>query len=276
MPFTAEQKRERRLAARYKTLTCQHCNEAFSAARRDARYCPQCKDRYVSDLHYPMVMRKFWRFVRRARLSLLSLYRLERYQLECKTWDAHRQIMELNGLGTGCHHPRGGLESPARLCLRAPYRSVFLISFRLPNHGRALDPTLRVSKRWRHTHTPPPVKSTRTSNRSGGIAIGIIPAHIQVFSNLGGNNRGEYDTREQPDTLSFWFPTKAAIIALADTLSARQQEKFHANLLGLAQRRAEKNDLKTAHFLYELAGCEAPLEEPKKQKPKLVWTNDTK
>jgi hypothetical protein len=80
--------------------------------------------------------------------------------------------------------------------------------------------------------------------------------------------------RPQPDELSFWFPAKAAFLCLADTLSPKAQQKFHANLIGLAKNRAEKNDLKTANFLYELAGCEAPLEEPKKQKPTIILAID--
>jgi hypothetical protein len=83
--------------------------------------------------------------------------------------------------------------------------------------------------------------------------------------------------RTQPDELAMWIPTKAAFLALADTLSARQQQKFHANLIGLAQRcRTEKKDFKTAYFLYELAGYDPVEEEPKKQKPKLIWSNDEK
>jgi hypothetical protein len=86
--------------------------------------------------------------------------------------------------------------------------------------------------------------------------------------------------RGLPDELAFWLPAKAAIIALADTLSARQQQKFHANLIGLAQRRAEKNDLKTANFLYELAGYD-PVEEggaaAKQKKPDLkIIVDNTK
>ena len=82
--------------------------------------------------------------------------------------------------------------------------------------------------------------------------------------------------RTQPDELSFWLPAKAAIIALADTLSAKQQQKFHANLIGLAQRRADKNDLKTANFLFEIAGYD-PVEEEKRKKPELkIIVDNTK
>jgi hypothetical protein len=86
--------------------------------------------------------------------------------------------------------------------------------------------------------------------------------------------------RPQPDELSFWFPAKAAFLCLADTLSPKAQQKFHANLIGLAQRRAEKNDLKTANFLYELAGYD-PVEEggaaAKQKKPDLkIIVDNTK
>jgi hypothetical protein len=74
--------------------------------------------------------------------------------------------------------------------------------------------------------------------------------------------------RAQPDGLAFWLPTKAAFLALGNVLTPRQQQKLHANLCGLAQRRAEKNDLRSAHFLYELAGCEY-VEEEKQKKPEL-------
>jgi hypothetical protein len=82
--------------------------------------------------------------------------------------------------------------------------------------------------------------------------------------------------RTQPDELAFWLPTKAAFLALGDVLTPRQQQKLHANLLGLAQHRVEKNDLKTANFLWELAGHDPAEEEPKaeKQKPTIILAID--
>ncbi len=78
--------------------------------------------------------------------------------------------------------------------------------------------------------------------------------------------------RAQPDELAMWIPTKAAFLALSDTLSARQQIKLHATLVALAKNRAEKNDLRSASFLWDLAGYEPAAEEAPKG-PRLVIDN---
>jgi hypothetical protein len=69
--------------------------------------------------------------------------------------------------------------------------------------------------------------------------------------------------------LSLW-PTRFPLVS----------NRSFANLIGLAQRRAEKNDLKTANFLYELAGYD-PVEEggaaAKQKKPDLkIIVDNTK
>ena len=76
----------------------------------------------------------------------------------------------------------------------------------------------------------------------------------------------------RPDELAMWVPTKAAFIALAATLSARQREKLHTILCGLAKNRAEQNDLRSANFLYDLAGCEY-VEEEEENRLKIIVDN---
>jgi hypothetical protein len=68
----------------------------------------------------------------------------------------------------------------------------------------------------------------------------------------------------------WWGPTFLAVLALGDTLSAKQQIRFVKNLRGLAKLRAEKGDFVTADFLHALANDDPQdTEQPPRQKPVL-------
>jgi hypothetical protein len=66
------------------------------------------------------------------------------------------------------------------------------------------------------------------------------------------------------NNLEWWQPCHLMFLAMADSLTPKQQQKIQATLHKLAEQRGEQGDVVASHFCHALAGDEY-VERPKPQ-----------